>query len=117
VYAIQSRTSVGDIFNDSKQTFAMETWVNSKGQILIQVNLARVWNNYRLVSSLFHEFHHAYWIVSGTYDYNICELGLKKAHALNEIEAYEFSWNLGAYIDQTAINVYNRHIDTLFSYE
>ena len=117
MYAIQSRTSVGDIFNNSKQTLGMETWENSNGQILIQVNLARVWNNYRLVSSLFHEFYHAYWNVSGTYDYYICDLGLEKAHALNEVEAYEFSWNLGGYIDQTAINVYNSHIDTLYPYE
>ena len=84
------------------------------GSGYIDINTANIYNNFRLVSGLFHEFHHGYWDVSGRLEYENCDLGVVKAHALNEIEAYEFQWSLGGFNDSISTNAYLGHLNTLY---
>ncbi len=89
-------SSVGEYFTASKTVYISKFWNQT---------------NYQAVSTMFHEFFHAYQHVSGIYNYAIENWGplstYSKSRSYLEMGAYQFQLQLG---DQSAIYGYNKYL-------
>ena len=77
----------------------------------VSLNFKHITTNFQLVSTMFHEFFHAYQDVQGHVKSAISEFGGltdgSKTEAILEVAAYRFQYNLG---DNSALEGYRRYL-------